>query len=118
LISYEVDKSPSPVFLQHHNLSIGLLGTRVDGYLRRRLDGWLVELLDEDSRRDLGTRGPQFRQGIRANVVLPQYMMNLQAGELAFQLAHFLHISVHCLLVAIPFLVDLLNNKKRVAVYE
>jgi hypothetical protein len=45
-------------------------------------------------------------------------MMNLQAGEFAFQLAHFLHISIHCLLVAIPFLVDLLNNKKRVAIYK
>jgi hypothetical protein len=45
-------------------------------------------------------------------------MMNFQAGELAFQLAHFLHISVHCFLVAIPFLVDLLNNKKRVAIYK
>jgi hypothetical protein len=70
------------------------------------------------TRRDLGTRGPQFGQGVRANIVLPQYMMNFQAREFAFQLAHFLHISIHCLLVAIPFLVDLLNNKKRVAIYK
>jgi hypothetical protein len=118
LIAYKVDKSPSPVLFQHHNLSIGLLGTRVDGYLWRRLDGWLFELLDEDSRRDLGTRGPQFGQGVHANIVLPQYMMNLQAREFAFQLAHFLHISIHCLLVAIPFFVDLLNNKERVAIYK
>jgi hypothetical protein len=118
LISNEVDKSLSPVLFQHHNLSIGLLGTRVDGYLRRRLDGWLFELLDEDSRRDLGTRGPRFRQGIRANIVLPQHMMDLQAGEFAFQFAHFLYVRLHCLLVAVPFLVDLLDYKKRVAVYK
>jgi hypothetical protein len=94
------------------------LGTRVDGYLRRRLDGWLLELLDEDSRRDLSTCGPQFGQDIRANIVLSQYMMNLQAGEVAFQLAHFLYISIHRLLVAVPFLVDLLNNKKGIAIYK
>jgi hypothetical protein len=45
-------------------------------------------------------------------------MMNLQAGEIACQFAHFLYISLHCLLVAVPFLVDLLNNKKRVAIYK
>jgi hypothetical protein len=118
LVSNEVDKSLSPVLLQYHNLSIGLLGTHVDGYLRRRLDGWLFELLDEDSRWDLGTRGPQFGQGVRTNIVVPQYIMNLQAGEFAFQLAHFLYISIHCLLVAVPFLVDLLNDKKRVAIYK
>jgi hypothetical protein len=94
------------------------LGTRVDGYLRRRLDGWLLELLDEDSRWDLSTCGPQFGQDIRANIVLPQYMVNLQAGEVAFQLAHFLYISIHRLLVAVPFLVDLLNNKKGIAIYK
>jgi hypothetical protein len=94
------------------------LGTCVDGYLRRRLDGWLLELLDKDSRRNLSTRGPQFGQDIRANVVLPQYVMNLQAREIAFLLAHFLYISVHRILVAVPFLVDLLNNKKRIAIYK
>jgi hypothetical protein len=50
--------------------------------------------------------------------VLPQYMVNLQAGEIAFQLAHFLYISIHRVLVAVPFLVDLLNNKKRIAIYK
>jgi hypothetical protein len=49
----EVDKSLSPVLPQRHNLSIGLLGTRIDGYLWRRLDGWLLELLDENSRLNL-----------------------------------------------------------------
>jgi hypothetical protein len=118
LISNEVDKSLSPVLFQHHNLSIGLLGTHVDGYLRRRLDGWLLELLNEDSQRDLGACGPHFGQDIRVDIVLLQYMMNLQAGEVAFQFAHFLYISIHCLFVAVPFLVDLLNDKKRVAIYK
>jgi hypothetical protein len=45
-------------------------------------------------------------------------MMNLQAGEFAFQFAHFLYVSIHCLRVAVPFLVDLLNNKKRIAIYK
>jgi hypothetical protein len=42
--------------------------------------------------------------------------MNLQAGKFVFQLAHFLHIGVHRLLVAVPLFVDLLNNKKRIAI--
>jgi hypothetical protein len=39
-------------------------------------------------------------------------MMNLQAGKLIFQLANFLYIGVHCLLVAVPLFVDLLNDQK------
>jgi hypothetical protein len=39
-------------------------------------------------------------------------MMNLQTGKLVFQLANFLYISVHRLLVAVPLFVDLLNHKK------
>jgi hypothetical protein len=45
-------------------------------------------------------------------------MVDLQAGELAFQLAYFLNVCLHRLLVAIPFLIDLLNDKKRVAIYK
>jgi hypothetical protein len=45
-------------------------------------------------------------------------MMNLLAGEFAFQFAYFLYIGIHCLLVAVPFLVDLLNDKKRIAIYK
>jgi hypothetical protein len=42
--------------------------------------------------------------------MLSYHMMNLQARKLAFQLAHFLYISVHGLLVAVPLFVDLLND--------
>jgi hypothetical protein len=45
-------------------------------------------------------------------------MMNLQAGKFILQLAHFLYISVHRLLVAVPLFVDFLNDKKRIAVYK
>jgi hypothetical protein len=45
-------------------------------------------------------------------------MMNLQAGKFAFQLAHFLDIGVHHLLVTVPLFVDFLNDKKRVAIHK
>jgi hypothetical protein len=44
--------------------------------------------------------------------MLPYHMMNLQVGKFIFQLAHFLYISIHRLLVAVPLFVDLLNDKK------
>jgi hypothetical protein len=44
--------------------------------------------------------------------MLPYHMMNLQARKFIFQLAHFLYISVHHLLVAVSLFVDLLNDKK------
>jgi hypothetical protein len=44
--------------------------------------------------------------------MLPYHMMNLQARKFIFQLAHFVYISIHGLLVAVPLFVDLLNDKK------
>jgi hypothetical protein len=38
--------------------------------------------------------------------------MNLQAGRLIFQLANFLYVGVHYLLVAVPVFVYLLNVQK------
>jgi hypothetical protein len=60
----------------------------------------------------------QFGQDIRTNIVLPQNMVNLQAGEFTLQLAHFLYISFHHILVIVPFFVDLLNDKKRIAIHK
>jgi hypothetical protein len=45
-------------------------------------------------------------------------MMNLQAEKFVFQLAYFLYIGVHRLIVAVPLFVDLLNDKKRIAVHN
>jgi hypothetical protein len=50
--------------------------------------------------------------------MLPYHMVNFQAGKFILQLAYFLDISVHRLLVAVALFVDLLNDKKRIAVYE
>jgi hypothetical protein len=50
--------------------------------------------------------------------MLPYHMMNLQAGKFILQLAHFLYTGVHRLLVAVLLFVDLLNDKKRIAVYK
>jgi hypothetical protein len=50
--------------------------------------------------------------------MLPYHMMNLKAGKFIFQLAHFLYISVHHLLVPVPLFVDLLKNKKRITIYK
>jgi hypothetical protein len=116
LIPDEVDKSLSLVLTQRHNLPIGLLRTHISGYLWQRLDGWLLEFLDKDSRWNLSTCGPQLGQNICANIVLSKQVMNLQARKFVFQLAHFLNIGVHRLLVAVPLFVDLLNDKKRVTI--
>jgi hypothetical protein len=48
----------------------------------------------------------------------PYHMVNLQAGKLILQLAYFLYIGIHHLLVAVPLFVDLLNHKKRVAIHK
>jgi hypothetical protein len=50
LVPDEVDISLSPVLSKHHNLPIGLLKASISGYLRWELDGWLLQLLDENSR--------------------------------------------------------------------
>jgi hypothetical protein len=44
--------------------------------------------------------------------MLPYHMMNLQARKFIFQLAHFMYISIHGLLVAVSLFVDLLNDEK------
>jgi hypothetical protein len=46
------------------------------------------------------------------------HMMNLQVGKFIFHLAHFLYISVHGLLIAVPLFVNLLNDKKQIAIYK
>jgi hypothetical protein len=45
-------------------------------------------------------------------------MMNFPAEKFILQLAYFLYIGVHHLLVAVPLFVDLLNDKKRIAIYK
>jgi hypothetical protein len=50
--------------------------------------------------------------------MLPYHMMNLQARKFILQLAHFLYIGVHHLLVAVPLFFDLVNDKKRIAIYK
>jgi hypothetical protein len=59
LVPDEVDVSFSPVLAEHHNLPIGLLKTGISGYLRCGLDGWLLQLLNENSRWDLCMGGSQ-----------------------------------------------------------
>jgi hypothetical protein len=44
--------------------------------------------------------------------MLPYHMMNFEAEKFILQLTHFLYISVHHLLVAVPLFIDLLNDKK------
>jgi hypothetical protein len=50
--------------------------------------------------------------------MLPYHVVNLQARKLILQLAYFLYIGIHRLLVAVPLFVDLLNHKKRVAIHK
>jgi hypothetical protein len=59
LVPDEVDISLSLVLSKHHNLPIGLLKANIGGYLRSGLDGWLFQLLDENSHWNLCMGGSQ-----------------------------------------------------------
>jgi hypothetical protein len=75
-----------------------------------------VKLVDEVSDRYLCVSRTKLRQDIRCNVVVVDDMMELEAIELVLELADFQTIGIHVLFVAIPRLVDLVDDHCEVVV--
>src|SRR6266540_1866512 len=56
-------------------------------------DGWLVELLNEDTGRNRGPHGIHLRQLVSLVVVVPEYVCQLQSVKGALQLPDLLAVS-------------------------
>jgi hypothetical protein len=77
-----------------------------------------VKLVDEDTRWYLSASRTKLRQDVRCNIVVADDVMELETVELVLELADFLAVGVHVLLVAVPGLVDLVDDHCGVAVDE
>ena len=77
---------------------------------------WFVELVDEDPYWYLSARRSQLRQDVRGNIVVADDVVVLETIELALKLAHFHAVCIHVLPVAIPGVVDLIDDHQGVAV--
>ena len=113
-----VDEGNSPVHVDHHDLRAGLGYLRTGGrWCRCRLRyGWLVQFMDEDPCWDLSTSRSQLRQDVRSNVVVADDMVELETTEFVLELAYLQAVRVHVLLVAIPGVVDFVDDDHGVAV--
>jgi UDP-N-acetylmuramoylalanine-D-glutamate ligase len=75
-----------------------------------------VKLVDEDTRWYLSVSRTKLRQDVCGNVVVTDDMVELEAVEFVLELADFQAVSIHVLLIAVPRLVDLVEDHCRVAV--
>jgi hypothetical protein len=75
-----------------------------------------VKLVDEDSNRYLCASRTKFRQDIRCNIVIADDVVELEAIELVLEPTDFKEVGIHVLIVAIPRLVDLVDDHCRVVV--
>jgi hypothetical protein len=75
-----------------------------------------VKLVDEDTRWYLSASRTKLRQDVRCNIVVADDVMELETVELVFELANFYAVGVHVLLVAIPGLVNLVDDHFRVVI--
>jgi hypothetical protein len=75
-----------------------------------------VKLVDEDTRWYLSVSRTKLRQDVCGNVVVTDDMVELEAVEFVLELADFQAVSIHVLLIAVPRLVDLVDDHCRVAV--
>jgi hypothetical protein len=75
-----------------------------------------VKFVDEDSDGYLCASRTKLRQGVRCNVFVTDDMMELKTIKHVLKLANFQAVGVHVLLVAIPRLVDLVDDHYGVAV--
>jgi hypothetical protein len=69
-----------------------------------------MKLVDEDSDGYLCASRTKLRQDVRCNVIVADDKMELETIELVLKLADFQVVGVHVLLVAIPRLVDLVDD--------
>jgi hypothetical protein len=66
--------------------------------------------MDEDSDEYLCTSRTKLRQDVRCNVVVADDVVELETIEFILELANFQIASVHVLLVAIPRIVNLVDD--------
>ena len=110
LLADVVDEGLSPVHIDHHDLLTELWWYRVSGRWRRLRDRWRVKLVDEDSSRYLRASRTKLRQDVHCNIVVADDVVELETVELVLEFADFQTVGVHVLLVAIPRLVDLVDD--------
>jgi hypothetical protein len=75
-----------------------------------------VKFVDEDSDGYLCASRTKLRQDVHCNIVVANNMMELEIVELILEFADFQVVDVHVLLVAIPRLVDLVDDHCGVAI--
>jgi UDP-N-acetylmuramoylalanine-D-glutamate ligase len=75
-----------------------------------------VKLVDEDTRWYLSVSRTKLRQDVCGNVVVTDDMVELEAVEFVLELADFQAVSIHVLRIAVPRLVDLVDDHCRVAI--
>jgi hypothetical protein len=75
-----------------------------------------MKLVDEDTRWYLSASRTKLLQDVRCNIVVADDVMELETIEFVFELADFQAVGVHVFLVAVPRLVDLVDDHCRVAV--
>jgi hypothetical protein len=116
LLADVVDEGLPPVHVDHHDL-LASRGVRWDsGRWRQLWDGWRVKLVDEDTRWYLSVSRTKLRQDACCNIVVADDVVELETIELVLELADFYAVGVHVLLVAVPGLVDLVDDHCGVAV--
>jgi hypothetical protein len=75
-----------------------------------------MKLVFEDSRWYLCASRTKLRQDVRCNVVVTDDMVELETIEFFLELADFWAVGIHVLLVAIPRLVNLVDDHYGVAI--
>jgi hypothetical protein len=116
LLADVVDEGLSSFHVYHHDLLVSLRRCWVSGRGRRLRDGWRVKLVAEDSHCYLCASKAKLRQDVRCDVVVADDVMELETIEFVLKLANFQAVGVHVLLVAIPRLVDLVDDHCRVVI--
>jgi hypothetical protein len=61
----------------------------ISGWWRQLRDGWLVKLVEEDTRWYLSANITKLRQDVRCNIVVADDVMELDTVELVLELADF-----------------------------
>jgi hypothetical protein len=72
--------------------------------------------MDKDTSWYLSASRTKLRQDVRCNVVVADDVMELETVEFVLELADFYAVGVRVLLVAVPGLVDLVDDHCRVTV--
>ena len=90
IVEQVVEVRSCPVRVDGEDLCFDQL---VDGFSSLLADGWLVELLNENTGRDRGPLGTHLRQLVSLVVIVPEYMCQLQSIEGALQFPDLLAVS-------------------------